>query len=275
MNVTFTPRFAGTRHGAALLKDGGGNVIATAYLEGAGTAPQVNFLPGTEKTLGSGFYQPWGVAVDGSGNVFVADANNHLVKEIVAVNGSIPASPTINLLGSGFGAPAGVALDGSGNLYVADFANNAVYEILSVGGYTAMNTLGGGFNNPSGVAVDGSGNVFVADYDNNAVKEIPPGCFDSACVWTLGSGFNRPFSVAVDGSGNVFVADTNNFAVKESTGGGGLRHDQHLVQRGSFLRQRSGRRAGECVRIRYQQQPHTRNSRSRGLHNCKYATRKF
>ena len=220
MNVTFTPRFAGTRHGAALLKDGGGNVIATAYLEGAGTAPQVNFLPGTEKTLGSGFYQPWGVAVDGSGNVFVADANNHLVKEIVAVNGSIPASPTINLLGSGFGAPAGVALDGSGNLYVADFANNAVYEILSVGGYTAMNTLGGGFNNPSGVAVDGSGNVFVADYDNNAVKEIPPGCFDSACVWTLGSGFNRPFSVAVDGSGNVFVADTNNFAVKDLAVGG-------------------------------------------------------
>src|SRR6202041_3211436 len=67
---------------------------------------------------------------DGNGNVFVADSGNSAVKEILAVNGSIPASnPTINTLGSGFSEPSGVAVDGSGNVFVADSGNNAVKEI--------------------------------------------------------------------------------------------------------------------------------------------------
>ena len=66
---------------------------------------------GLTVTLGSGFNDPTGVAVDGSGNVFVADYGNNAVKEIVAVNGVIPASPTINTLGSGFSYPTGVAVD--------------------------------------------------------------------------------------------------------------------------------------------------------------------
>ena len=65
---------------------------------------QVSFFSTTPVTLGSGFNEPTGVAVDAHGDVFVADSLNNAVKEIVAVNGSIPANPTINILGSGFRA---------------------------------------------------------------------------------------------------------------------------------------------------------------------------
>jgi DNA-binding beta-propeller fold protein YncE len=80
----------------------------------------------TIRTLGSGFNYPAGVAVDSSGNVFVADTSNNAVKEILA-----PAYTTVNTRGSGFSGPFGVGVDGSGNVFVADALNNAVKEILS------------------------------------------------------------------------------------------------------------------------------------------------
>jgi sugar lactone lactonase YvrE len=163
-------------------------------------------------TVGSGFRSPTGVAVDSSGNVFVADNSNNAVKEILAAGGYT----TVNTLGSGFSYPISVAVDGSGNVFVGDAGNNAVKEILAAGGYTTVNTLGSGFSNPSGVAVDRSGNVFVADNGNHAVKEIPAG---GGPITTLGSGFSSPTGVAVDGSGNVFVADYLNNAVKEILAG--------------------------------------------------------
>ncbi|MGA2889381.1 MAG: protease pro-enzyme activation domain-containing protein, partial [Terracidiphilus sp.] len=215
VNVTFTPKFAGTRYGAVVIYDNNGNAIATGYLQGSGVGPQITFQPGEQSTLGSGFSAPMGVAVDGSSNVYVADSENGAVKEILAVNGSIPVSPIINVLGSGFNTPMGVAVDGNGNVFVADYGASSVYEILRAGDYTTVNKLGDGFSNPRGVAVDGSGNVFVADWGNNAVKEIPLGCVESSCVATLGSGFEYPGGVAVDGSDNVFVIDGGSSTVKE------------------------------------------------------------
>jgi hypothetical protein len=213
LNVRFTPQASGVRRGAATLTNSSGALIATAYVYGTGLGPQVTFSPATQSTLGSGFGIPGGVAVDGSGNVFVADASNNAVKEILA-------GGTVNTLGSNFNNPTGVAVDGSGNIFVADSGNNAVKEILAAGGYTTVNALGSNFNNPTGVAVDGSGNVFVADNGNVAVKEIlVAGGYMT--VNTLGSGFGSPFGVAVDGSGNVFVADASNNAVKEILAAGG------------------------------------------------------
>src|SRR6202040_30397 len=97
----------------------------TGYLQGTGEGPQVNFLPGVQSTLGSGFSSPHGVSVDGSGNVFVADYGNNAVKEILAAGGYT----TVNTLGSGFSQPAGVSVDGSGNVFVADFGNNRVEKL--------------------------------------------------------------------------------------------------------------------------------------------------
>ncbi len=165
-------------------------------------------------TLGSGFHDPAGVAVDGRGNVFVADADNNAVKEILA-----PGYTTINTLGSGFSLPQGVAVDGSGNVFVAfayNISGSAVNEILAPG-YTTVNSLSNGFNSGFnqyiGVAVDGSGNVFVGDSSHNSVEEIL--ALGYTTVTTLSSAFLGPYGVAVDGRGNVFVADTGNSAVKE------------------------------------------------------------
>ena len=87
------------------------------------------------------------MAVDGSGNVFVADSGNNAVKEILAAGGYT----TVNTLGGGFSSPRGVAVDGSGNVFVADTGNNAVKEIPAscvAGQYTTVNTLGSGFSIP-------------------------------------------------------------------------------------------------------------------------------
>jgi DNA-binding beta-propeller fold protein YncE len=223
VNVTFTPAKPYQRIGAVQLMGSAGTPIATFNLRGTGTGPQVIFPSNsTANTIGSGFDGPYGVAVDGSGNVFVADTFNNAVKEIVAVNGVVSSSSTVNPIGNGFSHPTGVAVDGSGNVFVTDAANNAVKEIVALNGVVSssstVNTVGSGFSGPIGVAVDGSGNVFVADTYNNAVKEILAlngVVSSSSTVNTVGSGFSYPHGVAVDGSGNVFVADSDNNEVKE------------------------------------------------------------
>jgi DNA-binding beta-propeller fold protein YncE len=228
---TFTPRAPGQRLGAIQIQNMNNAVLGTSLLTGTGTGAAVAFPGNTATTtLGSGFSGPYGVAVDGAGNVYVADSHNNAVKEIVAVGGSIPASPTIRTLGSGFNYPSGVAVDGAGDVFVADSNNNAVKELVAVGGSIPTSsptilTLGSGFSYPAGVAVDGAGNVYVADYYNNAVKELVAvgGSIPaiSPTILTLGSGFNNPGGVVVDGAGDVFVADSNNNAVKEIVAVGG------------------------------------------------------
>jgi len=216
-NVTFTPRLAGIRYGAVVINDPNGNVLATGYLQGSGVGPQLSFSPGTQTTLGSGFNYASGVAVDGGGDIFVADTFNSEVKEIVAVNGVIPASPTIRTLGSSFNSPFGVALDAGGNVYVGDSGNNVVKEIMAVNGSIpaspVIRTLGTGFSGPEGVAVDGSGNVYVADTGNSAIKEIVAvsGSIPaSPTINIVGNGFLEPRAVAVDSNGNVYACETPN-----------------------------------------------------------------
>jgi sugar lactone lactonase YvrE len=198
--------------------------IALAFA-GAWSAPEGNAQAAASfiSILGSGFHQPNGVAVDGKGNVVVADYGDNEVYEIPAVNGSIPANAAPITLGSGFNRPFDVAVDGKGDVFVADYGSKAVKEIPAsciAGANDAgcVLTLASGFNGPEGVAVDGSGNVYVADSSQSAVYEflavggsIPA----DATPIALGSGFSDPDGIAVDGKGNVFVADDNNGKVYE------------------------------------------------------------
>lgn len=223
VNVTFTPSHPGIRMGAVQLMGSGGVPIATGVARGIGAGPQVIFPSnGAPVVLGSGFNSPTGVAVDARNNVYVADRNSNAIKELIAVKGSLPASPAINTLGSGFSQPTGVAVDASGNVFVADTGNSAIKEIAAVNGAIPASptilTLGSGFSFPTGVAVDARGNVYVADYDNSAVKEmvaVDGGIPASPTILTLGSGFAHPENVAVDANGNVYVADYGNSAIKE------------------------------------------------------------
>lgn len=222
VNVTFTPRFAGNRLGAVVLEDSSGNTISTGRVQGTGVGPQISFQPGVQSTLGSGLSEPASVVVDGSGDVYFTEVGGTALYEMLAVNGSVPASPTIKTVAGGFGTVAFITQDGSGNIYVADTLNNAVKEILAVNGSIpvtpTIKTLGSGFVDPGGIAVDATGNVYVSGLTNGLVQEIIAvnGSIPvSPTIKTLSSGFSEPIGLAVDGAGNVYVASAGTPSVKE------------------------------------------------------------
>jgi hypothetical protein len=194
------------------------------------------------------FSGPTAVAVDGSGNIYVADRDNHAIRKISAGNvvTTLAGNGTAGFdNGTGtnatFNVPVGVAVDGSGNIYVADAYNNAIRKI-SAGG--VVTTLAGngtpGFDNgtgtnatffwPMGVTVDGSGNVYVGDTKNNAVRKISPGgvvttlAGNGTAGFDNGTGtnatFNLPKGVALDGSGNIYVVDMDNNAIRKLSSSG-------------------------------------------------------
>ncbi|HEY2859233.1 MAG TPA: choice-of-anchor D domain-containing protein [Terracidiphilus sp.] len=213
VSYIFDPLHPGLRIGAIRLSDAGANVLATGYISGTGVGPLAvfantttgNYASSKRTILADGFSYITGIALDASGDVFIADAGDDFVKEVVAVNGSIPASPTIKTLANGYRQPYGVAVDGAGNVFFGDRGNDTVDEIVAMGGYTTVKILAHGIGGPNGIAVDASGNIFVADW-SNAVKEIvAAGGYTT--VKTIGSGFQQVANVAVDGNDNVFVAD--------------------------------------------------------------------
>jgi DNA-binding beta-propeller fold protein YncE len=216
VTVTFKPKFSGPRFGAVVLMDNSSpaNVVATAYLTGTGNGPQGVFLPGTLSaplTDSSNLWDPEGVAVDGAGNLYIADESNDAVYEMT-LSGGVYSAPAV-IAGSNlyFGSPESVAVDGAGNLYVADSGDGSgvyLFTLQPDGSYT-QTTLGTGWQYPSGVAVDGSGDVYVADNGSQSVVELTPsnGAYTQT---TVASSLSNPWGVAVDTSGNVYVANNGN-----------------------------------------------------------------
>ncbi len=111
VDVTFTPIYPGARTGAVQILDGSGTVVAETNIYGIGLGPAIVFSPANQSSLTGGpgftFGQPASVAIDGAGNIFVADFGNDAVYEMLAASGYT----TVNTLGAGFpfGGPAGVA----------------------------------------------------------------------------------------------------------------------------------------------------------------------
>jgi len=199
---------------------------------------------------------PSGVAVDGSGNLFIVDRGNNRVRKVVnGVISTIVGTGTAGFNGDGPGTavqlndPVGIALDSAGNAFISDRANNRVREWVASSGQlvTVAGNGTAGFsgdsglatsaqlNSPSALATDGSGNVFVSDYGNDRVRVFAVGggiiTFAGTGVYgfsgDLGPGvpgnatsakLALPQGLAVSG-GDVFISDSFNSRIRKVTGG--------------------------------------------------------
>ena len=229
----------------------------------AGTPGNSSHADGTGSL--AAFARPSGVAVDGSGNVYVADYQNDDIRMIApggivsTLAGATGISGSVDADGitAEFDAPQALAVDGSGNIYVADTGNDTIREVtpVTVGGVTTwhVTTIAGSagskgstdgtgssarFNGPKGVAVDGAGNVYVADSGNSTIREITPPTVGGVTTWTVttlaglanqlgqvdatggAARFYYPCGIALDGAGNIYVADTDNDAIRMIAPGG-------------------------------------------------------
>jgi sugar lactone lactonase YvrE len=235
-------------------------VAAVTVTESVTVTPAtVSFYYAQFTVPASGLNYPNGVAVDGAGNVFIADVNNNRVLKLTP-------SGAQTTIGSGLSNPDGVAVNGAGDVFIADFGNGRVVEVTPGGVQTTVASV----PTPTGVALDAAGDVFMALEGSQEVLETPAGCSSSCSatlvwggaggtsvllplgvavdkagnvffpvtgtsigvikqappynsgVWSfIGSGLNGPTGVAVDAAGDVFIADTGNDRVVELPAGGG------------------------------------------------------
>ena len=210
VQYTFNPTRPGNRAGGISLADTNGVLLGNLYLSSKGTGPQVAFPPTSATlptTLTAGATRlANGLTLDAAGDIFFV--NNTTVYEIVAVGGSIPATPTVNQIATGFTTASAVVIDGSGNLFVADSTAGTISEILSVGGAipagATARVVASGFTKPTSIRVDGSGDVYVAD--GTAIKEViaANGVIPATpTVNTLITGVSVT-AISLDGSGDVF-----------------------------------------------------------------------
>jgi len=191
-----------------------------------------NRFGGTGSGAGQ-FSSPYGIAVDGDGNVYVADTYNNRIQKFSST-GTYLTQWGVEGSGAGqFWGPYGIAVDGDGNVYVADTWNDRIQKFTSSGTYLIQwgveGSGAGQFNGPYGIVVDGNGNVYVADSLNCRIQKFTSNgtyltqwgeCGSGAGQFGDSPWFEGLQDISVDGNGNVYVADTLNERIQKFTSNG-------------------------------------------------------
>lgn len=187
-------------------------------------------------------FLPIGVAVDGAGNVYIADGGSNGLRK-VDTSGKINAVPVISSFLSRIASPGGLTVDSAGNVYISDLNGSAIYKLDKAGVLTTVAGGAFGFSGdggpatkaalyfPSGVAVDSAGNIYFADKGNNRVRKVDTkgiittfagtgtagfsGDGGPATSAKLGLNLTAAFQgVAVDSAGDVYIADPQNNRIR-------------------------------------------------------------
>lgn len=192
---------------------------STGLTDGTGTAARFN--------------QPYCIAIDASGNLYVGDRMNHAIRKIT------PAAVVTTLAGTGtpgdvdgngsiarFNEPLGIAVDPSGLIYVADYINQKIKKVTQAGVVTTFqNKLA------FGLACDASGNIYATGYSNNDVYKYSPSGTLTPIAGAVGqvgntdgtgaaARFNFPAGIALDPSGNIYITDAFNHRIRKITAAG-------------------------------------------------------
>ena len=206
--------------------------------------------PATSATI----VQPYAVALDGAGNLYIADYGNNRIRKVTpgGTISTVAGNGTFGAAGDGGPAtsanlnrPYSVAVDTAGNLYIADFGNQRIRKVTPGGIISTVAGNGGtGFsgdggpaisaqlNSPWGVAVDSAGNLYIADNQNNRIRKVTPGGTISTVAGNGTIGFSgdggpatsarlsNPRGVLVDSAGNLYIGDSFNHCIRKVTPGG-------------------------------------------------------
>ena len=201
--------------------------------------------PATQALLNN----PWAVALDKHGNLYIADADNHRIRKVdtggtittVAGNGTQGSAGDGGVaLNAELDYPDGVAIDGFGNLYIANVGSNTIRKVDTAGTITrvAGTTGQAGFsgdggraieaklNAPKRVTVTSTGIIYVVDKGNDRIRKIDTNGIITTVVGNgkgyggdggsaTGALLNSPSDVAIDSSGNLFIADTENHRIRK------------------------------------------------------------
>lgn len=190
--------------------------------------------------------QPWGLAVDSSNNLYIADQFNSRVRKVsnggittIAGNGTLGTAVDGPATATPLGTPFGLTVDSSGNVYITDIGLFWAIKISATGnlshvagngpgtvdfGYSDGAATGSYLDYPAGLAVDGSGNLYITELNGNRVRQVAAGNLSTFAgkLHYAGDGgpavsalLNYPIDVALDGKGNAFITDSANYRIRE------------------------------------------------------------
>ena len=191
------------------------------------------------------FTFPQGICIDATGNIYVADTTNNIIRKITADGTVTTIAGTAGVTGwwdgqgseAAFNLPIGITVAPNGYLYVADTFNHKIRKISPFGVVATFSGIGSGnidgdasiarFSSPQGIVLDSNGNIFIADYGNHKIRKVEPNGFVTTFAGIGSSGsadgngiaasFNRPAGITIDGNDNLYVVESFGQKIRKIT----------------------------------------------------------